>query len=358
MKRIITIMAIGFVTSTLSQLSNSMPASGPVGIGTMTPVMGKQLTVNGNSKLTGALDVDGDVIIYGQTRLNDVVRMPGIAEYAGLLDAFKVIVIDDDGNLTKINGLELLTGLTRLPEGIDPCVADGALDPKWRNGPYKLFSACPDVKVGVGTSNPTHQLTVPVGTTFLNNLLVGNQGSSTTAVINAFVQNHSDKLLRLGKKIGGTAEEIYLVIDNKGAMSLSNSGNSASITINNGTGHAMVVYNNAGNKIFQLQDDGLLKGRKMKLDQDTWADHVFNKNYPLMSLEKTKVFIKSKGHLPNVPNAEEIKKNGLDVGEMMKIQMQKIEELTLHVISLNERVVDLEAENKKLKNNVSTANSK
>jgi hypothetical protein len=41
-------------------------------------------------------------------------------------------------------------------------------------------------------------------------------------------------------------------------------------------------------------------------------------------------------HLPDVPSAQEIEKNGLDIGEMQRIQMQKIEELTLYMIELKQ----------------------
>jgi hypothetical protein len=75
-----------------------------------------------------------------------------------------------------------------------------------------------------------------------------------------------------------------------------------------------------------------------------------------MRLKEVKQFIADKGHLPGVPTAKEITSNGLDLGEMQKIQMQKIEELTLHLIDLDERLTATEAqikalekENRKLK---------
>lgn len=105
-----------------------------------------------------------------------------------------------------------------------------------------------------------------------------------------------------------------------------------------------------------MQNNGLFLARSIRVDLNTWADHVFNKNYKLMRLKEVKQFIADKGHLPGVPTAKEITSNGLDLGEMQKIQMQKIEELTLHLIDLDERLTATEAqikalekENRKLK---------
>ena len=69
--------------------------------------------------------------------------------------------------------------------------------------------------------------------------------------------------------------------------------------------------------------------------QSTWADYVFSKDYKLPTLEEVETQIKEKGHLLNVPSAKEIKENGIELGEMSKIQQEKIEELTLYLIEQN-----------------------
>lgn len=69
--------------------------------------------------------------------------------------------------------------------------------------------------------------------------------------------------------------------------------------------------------------------------QSTWADYVFAKDYKLPALIEVENHIKEKGHLINVPSAKEVKENGIELGEMAKIQQEKIEELTLYVIEQN-----------------------
>lgn len=69
--------------------------------------------------------------------------------------------------------------------------------------------------------------------------------------------------------------------------------------------------------------------------QSTWADYVFNKDYKLPSLVEVENHIKKRGHLINVPSAKEVAENGIELGEMTKIQQEKIEELTLYIIEQN-----------------------
>ena len=74
-----------------------------------------------------------------------------------------------------------------------------------------------------------------------------------------------------------------------------------------------------------------------------WPDYVFEKGYDLLSLEEVQHVIDEKGHLPGIPSASEIDEEGLDVGDMQVKMMEKIEELTLHIIALNERIKHLES---------------
>jgi hypothetical protein len=67
----------------------------------------------------------------------------------------------------------------------------------------------------------------------------------------------------------------------------------------------------------------------------TWADYVFKKDYKLPSLQAVEKHIQEKGHLINVPSADEVASNGINLGEMSKIQQEKIEELTLYIIEQN-----------------------
>ena len=79
----------------------------------------------------------------------------------------------------------------------------------------------------------------------------------------------------------------------------------------------------------------------------TWADYVFSKDYKMPTLPELEKKIQEKGHLPNMPSAQEVKENGIELGEMAKMQQEKIEELTLYIIQINKELQELKA---KIKN--------
>lgn len=80
-----------------------------------------------------------------------------------------------------------------------------------------------------------------------------------------------------------------------------------------------------------------------------WSDHVFKPGYKLMPLKDVETFIAENGHLPGVPSAECLVEEGLDVVKTNAMLMEKVEELTLYQIEMNERLNRLEAENARLR---------
>ncbi len=77
---------------------------------------------------------------------------------------------------------------------------------------------------------------------------------------------------------------------------------------------------------------------KVKLQSSGWPDYVFGKNYKLKPLDELEQYINSNHHLPNIPAAQTVEKEGLEVGEMQRRMMEKIEELTLYVIALKKEI--------------------
>ncbi len=99
----------------------------------------------------------------------------------------------------------------------------------------------------------------------------------------------------------------------------------------------IVVQNDAGYKVFQVNTDGLVYAREVKVNlESAWPDYVFETGYKLTPLAEVKQYIALNKHLPNVPSAEEVKENGLSLGEGNKILLEKVEELTLYLIQMEE----------------------
>jgi len=91
-------------------------------------------------------------------------------------------------------------------------------------------------------------------------------------------------------------------------------------------------------KGYKLAVNGKIRVHEIKVETANWPDYVFAKDYQLSSLKETEKHIKEKGRLPGIPSAEEVKANGVDLGEMNIKLLQKIEELTLHLIDQNKLI--------------------
>lgn len=90
-----------------------------------------------------------------------------------------------------------------------------------------------------------------------------------------------------------------------------------------------------------LHIDGNTKTRKIKVTQTEWADYVFDSSYYLLPLHQLEKFVQTNKHLPEVPSAAEVKKEGLDLGENQATLLKKIEELSLYIIQQNKEIIDL-----------------
>jgi hypothetical protein len=76
-----------------------------------------------------------------------------------------------------------------------------------------------------------------------------------------------------------------------------------------------------------------------------WPDYVFNKEYKLPSLQEVEEYVKANKHLPHIPSAADVEKEGLDLGEMNKKLLQKVEELTLYLIDIKRELNELKQRN-------------
>jgi hypothetical protein len=96
----------------------------------------------------------------------------------------------------------------------------------------------------------------------------------------------------------------------------------------------------------KLAVNGEIQAKKIKVTLQGWPDYVFADDYELKSLEEIEAYIKEKKHLPGIPSQKEVDEKGLDLGDMQAKMMEKIEELTLHMIELKKQ---LKIQNSKLR---------
>lgn len=114
------------------------------------------------------------------------------------------------------------------------------------------------------------------------------------------------------------------------------------------TAGGQMIINNGTTKTLQLDPDGLLRTRRVKVDVQNWPDYVFDSSYVLMPLSELQNYIDEQNHLPNVPSATELETDGSDLFEMSKLQMAKIEELTHYLLQQQKEIEELKQKVKEL----------
>jgi hypothetical protein len=305
------------VSTTWAQV-NTLPTSGKVGIGTTNP--NEALEVKGNMAVDSSMVVKDTLIVEDDARIMHDMRVEGATEMhdvvingttwmKGLQEVnendFGILVAKSDGTVMKSGP----GGLFPVPnEPVGFCDLQGSTynsNPYWVSQPEKLYTACPDVFVGVNTSTPRVGLDV-IGTSYTRRLFMGDANP---------LQTNTDLYFHLNVPFSNT--------DNKTVFKIENDDR----------------------QLFSVNSTGLVRSREIKIDAEAWADYVFKPEFRLKTLTEVESYINENGHLPDVPSEAEVLENGINVAEMDAILLQKIEELTLYTIELEKRLAELEQEN-------------
>jgi len=87
-----------------------------------------------------------------------------------------------------------------------------------------------------------------------------------------------------------------------------------------------------------LAVNGTIHAKELKLSREGWPDYVFDSTYQLSPLKEVEEYIRKNGHLPGIPSATEVSRDGLSVGENQEALTKKVEELTLYTIELEKKL--------------------
>lgn len=222
-----------------------------------------------------------------------------------------------------------------LPDGLVIRTIDAAAINFQTGGNNTRLSISNTGNIGIGTIAPTQKLQV--------------EGS---------VLLKSDSYVNYAIERGNGAKSTFGITSNTHDGFLSSSGNLKFLTNNDGSTYTTSMFLTSNGNIgigtinpgsYKLAVKGKIRAEEIKVETG-WADYVFEENYDLPTLEEVEQHIKEKGHLINIPSAQEVEENGIQLGEMNKLLLEKIEELTLYTIALEKKVNSYEERFTKLEN--------
>ena len=270
---------LSFSNSSFSQ-NNTLPQNGNVGIGTTSPT--SKFQVNGNAMIDSSLTVRDSLVIQSGARIQDALKVDGdlIIQSNAFIEKdlrangssrFKDDVIIEKGNLFLNSIRDASTeedGLLRIE----------------KNGKVVNKGGIKDIMY-LEILSPIYCATDADGNTLYHSPYWETNVNNGMFLL----QKNCMKEVRLGVGIKPTAK-FHLLSPKKTAT--------LPLLIERSSGNQSPSY-----KLLQLDNEGLLYAREVKVNLQSWPDYVFKKEYYLRPLSEVASFIEKNGHLPNVPSA-------------------------------------------------------
>ncbi len=311
------------LAATVSAQTNTFPSSGNTGIGTLSPT--EKLAVFGGHDNTriglhynhGNDLQNADLLIWasepgwsytGAGMGNNVQNSIGITRISTARGASYMRLLDQEikFNVIKTDGTDI-SAVTINSNG----------------------------NVGIGTTAPSEKLEVngylKLGDA--QNYMYGGQDASGTFIEQVGNTAAKSAMRIQSSKTGDASNYAYISISPYAGIAFNHIGNGNS-NVGIGTGPSATE---------KLAVNGKIRAKEIKVESNpaTWPDYVFEEGYPSLSLAELEKFIKLNKHLPEMPSAKQVGENGIELGEMNKLLLKKVEEITLLLIEKEKGMLEL-----------------
>lgn len=196
--------------------------------------------------------------------------------------------------------------------------------------------------VGIGTTSPNQKLQVVNG-----NIRVSDPGSYPFGIDidmhapggwareYSITYNETGKLMAMGVLASGDALS-YAYIG--GNISTNTATHASPWMVFLPSGNVGIGTKTPGSK---LSVNGEIAAKKVRVTETGWPDYVFDTAYRLPDLSTMVACAQQVGHLPGMPTAREVAGKGMDMGAVVKVQTEKIEQLLLYLLRQQEQIQQL-----------------
>jgi hypothetical protein len=229
----------------------------------------------------------------------------------------------------------------------------------YQNMPLEIMRLNNNGFVGIGTSSPNSVLEVkdpvalgaPAGSTAelaRFGALTGNY-SQLKIFLNRYADEGGNGWMTASTRIQAWTDNVaqaYIDFNpTNGTYGMAFGANSSEIMRITPAGNVLIGQTAQTNTSYKLDVNGNARMNKVVVNT-TGADYVFDPTYRLSPLPVVEKYIAAHHHLPDVASADQMKEQGLDVGDNQTVLLKKIEELTLYAIQQQHQI---ETQNKEMK---------